>query len=150
MKLFNIMEDVKFKSNKPWEEIKDIEIKDIAYNSSKCEGGYIFVAIKGETVDGHKYCADAYKRGCRVFILNDDIEIIVLDSNQNTVRIGVNAPKNVTVYREELYREIKNANISSKEVTEKSVKELHELIKDRKNNFSSSTYDSLTNKISKN
>jgi len=73
-----------------------------------------------------------------------------LDSNQNTVRIGVNAPKNVTVYREELYREIKNANISSKEVTEKSVKELHELIKDRKNNFSSSTYDSLTNKISKN
>ena len=79
-------------------------------------------------------------------ILNDDIEIIVLDSNQ----IGVNAPKNVTVYREELYREIKNANISSKEVTEKSVKELHELIKDRKNNFSSSTYDSLTNKISKN
>ena len=83
-------------------------------------------------------------------ILNDDIEIIVLDSNQNTVRIGVNAPKNVTVYREELYREIKNANISSKEVTEKSVKELHELIKDRKNNFSSSTYDSLTNKISKN
>ena len=83
-------------------------------------------------------------------ILNDDIEIIVLDSNQNTVRIGVNAPKNVTVYREELYIEIKNANISSKEVTEKSVKELHELIKDRKNNFSSSTYDSLTNKISKN
>ena len=83
-------------------------------------------------------------------ILNDDIEIIVLDSNQNTVRIGVNPPKNVTVYREELYREIKNANISSKEVTEKSVKELHELIKDRKNNFSSSTYDSLTNKISKN
>lgn len=83
-------------------------------------------------------------------ILNDDIEIIVLDSNQNTVRIGVNAPKNVTVYREELYREIKNANIRSKEVTEKSVKELHELIKDRKNNFSSSTYDSLTNKISKN
>ena len=83
-------------------------------------------------------------------ILNDDIEIIVLDSNQNTVRIGVNAPKNVTVYREDLYREIKNTNISSKEVTEKSVKELHELIKDRKNNFSSSTYDSLTNKISKN
>ena len=75
MKLFNIMEDVKFKSNKPWEEIKDIEIKDIAYNSSKCEGGYIFVAIKGETVDGHKYCADAYKRGCRVFILNDDIDL---------------------------------------------------------------------------
>ena len=44
-------------------------------------------------------------------ILNDNIEIIVLDSNQNTVRIGVNAPKDVSVYREELYKEIKNANI---------------------------------------
>ena len=43
-------------------------------------------------------------------ILNDNIEIIILDSNQNSVRIGVNAPKDVTVYREELYREIKNAN----------------------------------------
>ena len=32
-------------------------------------------------------------------ILNDNIEIIVLDSNQNSVRIGINAPKNVTVYR---------------------------------------------------
>ncbi|MBC5995931.1 UDP-N-acetylmuramoyl-L-alanyl-D-glutamate--2,6-diaminopimelate ligase [Romboutsia ilealis] len=75
MKLFNVMEDVKFKSNKPWEEIKNTEIKDIAYNSSKCEDEYIFVAIKGETVDGHKYCEDAYKRGCRVFILNDDISL---------------------------------------------------------------------------
>ncbi|SCH16457.1 UDP-N-acetylmuramoyl-L-alanyl-D-glutamate--L-lysine ligase [uncultured Clostridium sp.] len=75
MKLFKVMEDVEFTCDKPWDEIKEIEIKDIAYNSSKCEDGYIFVAIKGETVDGHKYCMDAYKRGCRVFILNDDIEL---------------------------------------------------------------------------
>lgn len=75
MKLFKVMEDVNFTSNKPWEEIKDVEIKDIAYNSSKCEDGYMFVAIKGETVDGHKYCMDAYNRGCRVFIINDDIEL---------------------------------------------------------------------------
>ncbi|MGL5694828.1 MAG: UDP-N-acetylmuramoyl-L-alanyl-D-glutamate--2,6-diaminopimelate ligase [Peptostreptococcaceae bacterium] len=75
MKLFNVMEDIKFTSDKPWEEIKDIQIKDLAYNSSQCEDGYIFVAIKGETVDGHKYCNDAYNRGCRVFILNDDIEL---------------------------------------------------------------------------
>jgi len=75
MKLFQIMEGIKFTFHKPWDEIKDIEVKDLAYNSSKCEDGYIFVAIKGETVDGHKYCIDAYKRGCRVFIINDDIEI---------------------------------------------------------------------------
>lgn len=57
------------------DEIKDTEIKDLAYNSSKCEDGYIFIAIKGETVDGHKYASDAYEKGCRVFILQYDIEL---------------------------------------------------------------------------
>lgn len=80
-------------------------------------------------------------------ILNDNIEIIVLDSNQNTVRIGINAPKNVSVYREELYKEIKNTNIISKDVTEKSVNELHEFIKDKKSSFTSSTFENLTNKL---
>ena len=80
-------------------------------------------------------------------ILNDNIEIIVLDSNQNTVRIGVNAPKNVSVYREELYKEIKNANISSNDVSANSLCELHNLIKDRKNAFTTSNYESLTNKL---
>lgn len=80
-------------------------------------------------------------------ILNDNIEIIVLDSNQNTVRIGINAPKNVSVYREELYKEIKNTNISSKDVTETSVNKLHELMKDKCNSYATSNFENLTNKI---
>ena len=80
-------------------------------------------------------------------ILNDNIEIIVLDANQNTVRIGINAPKNVSVYREELYKEIKNTNISSKDVSESSINELHALIKDRQTGFTSSNFEKLTNKI---
>ena len=80
-------------------------------------------------------------------ILNDNIEIIVLDSNQNTVRIGVNAPKDVSVYREELYKEIKNANISSNSVSANSMTELHDLIKERKQSFSNSNYENLTNKL---
>ncbi len=80
-------------------------------------------------------------------ILNDNIEIIVLDSNQNTVRIGINAPKNVSVYREELYKEIKSTNISSNDVSTNSISELHELIKERKAGFVSSNFENLTNKI---
>ncbi len=80
-------------------------------------------------------------------ILNDNIEIIVLDSNQNTVRIGVNAPKDVSVYREELYKEIKNANISSNSVSANSMTALHDLIKERKQSFSNSNYENLTNKL---
>lgn len=82
-------------------------------------------------------------------ILNDDIEIIVLDSNQNTVRLGINAPKNVSVYREELYKEIKNANSDSKNVSANSMSELHNLIKDRNNTYSSTNYETLTNKLHK-
>lgn len=86
-------------------------------------------------------------------ILNDNIEIIVLDSNQNSVRIGINAPKNVSVYREELYKEIKNTNINSNSASTNSIKELHELLKNQTtpntNSFLNSNFDKLTNKLDK-
>lgn len=80
-------------------------------------------------------------------ILNDDIEIIVLDTNQNTVRIGVNAPKNVTVYREELYKEIKNSNITSKDVTQNSVDMLQELLNGKNQSFKNDSFSKITNKL---
>lgn len=43
-------------------------------------------------------------------IINDNIEIIILESYKNTVKIGVNAPNNVQIYREEIYNEIKKSN----------------------------------------
>lgn len=86
-------------------------------------------------------------------ILNDNIEIIVLDSNQNSVRIGINAPKNVTVYREELYKEIKSTNINSNSASTNSIKELHELLinqtKPNINSFMNSNFEKLTNKLNK-
>ena len=80
-------------------------------------------------------------------ILNDDIEIIVLDTNQNTVRIGINAPKNVTVYREELYKEIKNSNITSKDVTQNSVDMLQELLNGKNQSFKNDSFSKITNKL---
>ena len=43
-------------------------------------------------------------------IINDDIEIVILESYKNAVKIGVNAPNNVQIYREEVYNEIKKSN----------------------------------------
>lgn len=43
-------------------------------------------------------------------IINDDIEIVILESYKNSVKIGVNAPSNVQIYREEVYNEIKKSN----------------------------------------
>ncbi len=80
-------------------------------------------------------------------ILNDNIEVIVLDSNQNTVKLGINAPKNVSVYREELYREIKQSNITSQNVTENSINELAQLLKASNNTSTDAIVQKLTNKI---
>ena len=43
-------------------------------------------------------------------IINDNIEIVILESYKNSVKIGVNAPNNVQIYREEVYNEIKKSN----------------------------------------
>jgi len=43
-------------------------------------------------------------------IINDNIEIVILESYKNAVKIGVNAPSDVQIYREEIYNEIKKSN----------------------------------------
>ena len=43
-------------------------------------------------------------------IIDDNIEIVILDSSKGAVKIGVRAPKGVQIYREEIYNEIKKAN----------------------------------------
>ena len=43
-------------------------------------------------------------------IINDNIEIVILESYKNSVKIGVNAPNDVQIYREEIYNEIKKSN----------------------------------------
>lgn len=43
-------------------------------------------------------------------IINDDIEITIVDVQGEQVRIGINAPKHVSIYRKEIYLEIKEEN----------------------------------------
>jgi len=46
-------------------------------------------------------------------MLGDDIEIVVISTEKDTVRIGITAPKAVGIYRKEIYLDIKESNLEA-------------------------------------
>jgi len=45
-------------------------------------------------------------------VIGDDVSIIVLGVKGNQVRIGVDAPKSVSVHREEIYNKIQDEKVT--------------------------------------
>lgn len=43
-------------------------------------------------------------------MIGNEIEITVLEIKGDQVKIGIKAPKNVSIYREEIYQQIQQAN----------------------------------------
>ncbi|MCX4267778.1 MAG: carbon storage regulator CsrA [Lachnospiraceae bacterium] len=58
-------------------------------------------------------------------ILNNDIELTILEVKGDQVKIGVNAPKSVPVYRKEVYLQIQQENReAAAEYARQSLKDL--------------------------
>ena len=52
-------------------------------------------------------------------MINDDVEIIVIDIKQDQVKIGINAPKDVKIYRKEIYNDIQQENLAAAKTADK-------------------------------
>ena len=46
-------------------------------------------------------------------VVGEDIVITVIEIKGGQVRIGIDAPRNVDVYREEIYEQVKQENLSA-------------------------------------
>ena len=59
------------------EEMQNIDITSIAYDSRKVKDGGVFVCIKGYETDGHKYAKIAEENGAAVIVAEDRIDVSV-------------------------------------------------------------------------
>ena len=57
-------------------------------------------------------------------ILNDNIEITIVDVQGDQVRVGINAPKSVSIYRKEIFLEIQAENKKAADVKSVDLKNL--------------------------
>ena len=63
------IDDLKAKGN------LDIEIEGLDSNSKNIKKGYMFIAIKGFSVDGHKYIEDAVNAGAKVVMVEEGYDL---------------------------------------------------------------------------
>lgn len=57
------------------DELRDIDITGIAYDSRKAAEGNVFVCIKGYETDGHRYAGAAVKNGASVIVAEEQLEV---------------------------------------------------------------------------
>jgi carbon storage regulator len=49
-------------------------------------------------------------------VIGDEVEIVVLEVRGEQVRLGIRAPKNVTVHRKEIYEQIQEENRAASDI----------------------------------
>ncbi len=70
-------------------------------------------------------------------MIGDDIEVVIIDIKGDQVKLGIRAPKRVTVHRKEIYDEIRKENIAAMDsrVKPEELREISEIFKKGKDDM---------------
>ncbi|HJT92018.1 MAG TPA: carbon storage regulator CsrA [Mycobacterium sp.] len=68
------------------------------------------------------------RRAGESVVIGDDIVITVLEARGDVIRLGINAPRDVQVHREEVYKELKAANRAAASPTDDAVRAITEML----------------------
>ena len=72
MKLKDLIKNVEILKTENYDE--NIEITGLSYNSKTTRNGDIFICLKGENTDGHKFAKAAYEKGAAAFFVEDELD----------------------------------------------------------------------------
>lgn len=65
-------------------------------------------------------------------MIGDDVVITVLEARGDVIRLGIQAPRDVQVHREEVYRELRDVNREAASPGDEAVRALTELLEEKK------------------
>ena len=68
------------------------------------------------------------RRAGESVMIGDDVIITVLEARGDVIRLGIQAPREVQVHREEVYRELRAANQAAASPTEDAVQAVTQMI----------------------
>jgi carbon storage regulator len=68
------------------------------------------------------------RRAGESVMIGDDVIITVLEARGDVIRLGIQAPRDVQVHREEVYRELRDANREAASPTEDEVEAVSRLL----------------------
>ena len=72
MKLIKLLEGIDYEKI---EGTYNVDVGDMHYDSRRVTNGSLFFCIKGLTVDGHDFAAQAIDRGAKVLVLERDVNV---------------------------------------------------------------------------
>ena len=64
-------------------------------------------------------------------VIGEDIEIMLVDIRGDQIKLGINAPKNVKIFRKEVYEEVKSQNLEASKSTIEELNVLKSFVKNK-------------------